>query len=307
MNPQEIIAALSKPKGLPRAALAAANEQRETLAPLFIAEIERYIGADGAGRAEPDGLFFMFHLLGEWRETKAFPTLARFLRLPDEEMDRILDDAVTCTTHRVMTVVFDGDPQPLYDIILDPRANEFIRSRMIETLAMLVAGGRMERAQVVDFLGKCFSSLQPQGECFVWDGWQNAIAMLGLEELRPQVKEAFARELIDPEICDYSWFESRLAEALAGEPYAQLADEEYAPFGNTAEEFAKWHGFSDAYRKDLERMKREAARGLDFLAPQVNHHRDVGRNDPCPCGSGQKFKKCCLAAQSKPFDGTMAA
>jgi len=22
----------------------------------------------------------------------------------------------------------------------------------------------------------------------------------------------------------------------------------------------------------------------------------VGRNDPCPCGSGKKFKKCCLAA-----------
>jgi uncharacterized protein len=21
---------------------------------------------------------------------------------------------------------------------------------------------------------------------------------------------------------------------------------------------------------------------------------DVGRNDPCPCGSGKKFKKCCL-------------
>ena len=22
--------------------------------------------------------------------------------------------------------------------------------------------------------------------------------------------------------------------------------------------------------------------------------RDVGRNDPCPCASGKKFKKCCL-------------
>jgi uncharacterized protein YecA (UPF0149 family) len=22
----------------------------------------------------------------------------------------------------------------------------------------------------------------------------------------------------------------------------------------------------------------------------------VGRNDPCPCGSGKKYKKCCLAA-----------
>ncbi|WP_371126120.1 SEC-C metal-binding domain-containing protein [Bradyrhizobium sp.] len=20
----------------------------------------------------------------------------------------------------------------------------------------------------------------------------------------------------------------------------------------------------------------------------------MGRNDPCPCGSGKKFKKCCL-------------
>jgi SEC-C motif-containing protein len=22
----------------------------------------------------------------------------------------------------------------------------------------------------------------------------------------------------------------------------------------------------------------------------------VGRNEPCPCGSGKKYKKCCLAA-----------
>ena len=28
--------------------------------------------------------------------------------------------------------------------------------------------------------------------------------------------------------------------------------------------------------------------------PAINPYRDVGRNDPCPCGSGRKFKKCCL-------------
>jgi uncharacterized protein YecA (UPF0149 family) len=22
-------------------------------------------------------------------------------------------------------------------------------------------------------------------------------------------------------------------------------------------------------------------------------HPKVGRNDPCPCGSGKKYKKCC--------------
>jgi len=26
--------------------------------------------------------------------------------------------------------------------------------------------------------------------------------------------------------------------------------------------------------------------------PVRNPLKDVGRNDPCPCGSGQKFKKC---------------
>ena len=26
----------------------------------------------------------------------------------------------------------------------------------------------------------------------------------------------------------------------------------------------------------------------------------VGRNDPCPCGSGKKFKKCCLPRVSAP-------
>ncbi|MDD2498968.1 MAG: SEC-C metal-binding domain-containing protein, partial [Desulfitobacteriaceae bacterium] len=25
----------------------------------------------------------------------------------------------------------------------------------------------------------------------------------------------------------------------------------------------------------------------------VRKHKQVGRNDPCPCGSGKKYKKCC--------------
>jgi preprotein translocase subunit SecA len=30
-------------------------------------------------------------------------------------------------------------------------------------------------------------------------------------------------------------------------------------------------------------------------AAAVQHHKEkVGRNDPCPCGSGKKYKKCCL-------------
>ena len=32
--------------------------------------------------------------------------------------------------------------------------------------------------------------------------------------------------------------------------------------------------------------------------PQIPYQREsakIGRNDPCPCGSGKKYKKCCGA------------
>ena len=29
--------------------------------------------------------------------------------------------------------------------------------------------------------------------------------------------------------------------------------------------------------------------------PEIDLSQKIGRNDPCPCGSGKKFKKCCGA------------
>jgi uncharacterized protein YecA (UPF0149 family) len=37
-----------------------------------------------------------------------------------------------------------------------------------------------------------------------------------------------------------------------------------------------------------------AARAAGAAAP--GRGAKVGRNDPCPCGSGKKYKKCCGAA-----------
>lgn len=31
----------------------------------------------------------------------------------------------------------------------------------------------------------------------------------------------------------------------------------------------------------------------------------VGRNDPCPCGSGDKYKKCCLGKSRSWSTGTL--
>ncbi len=38
-----------------------------------------------------------------------------------------------------------------------------------------------------------------------------------------------------------------------------------------------------------------------YSPPQTITGRKVGRNDPCPCGSGKKYKKCCLKS-TKPVE-----
>ena len=54
----------------------------------------------------------------------------------------------------------------------------------------------------------------------------------------------------------------------------------------------------DWYRKnviDLDEFELEDDEEIDEVPlDTVVRHAHVGRNDPCPCGSGKKFKKCCL-------------
>lgn len=39
--------------------------------------------------------------------------------------------------------------------------------------------------------------------------------------------------------------------------------------------------------------ERCSPRGGLRVPPIIKKTPDIGRNDPCPCGSGRKFKKCC--------------
>jgi hypothetical protein len=249
MDAAAIIAQLTHSKGLPKAALQIASSRRAELVPVFLREIDSYLELDEARRGERTPLFFIFHLLGEWREKRAYRSLARLLRCPGPALDALLGDAITTTTHRVMAAVFDGDPQPICDIILDPQADEFVRSRMCETLAILVLRGDLDRSLVTRFLRDAYSKLQPQAECYVWQGWQSAIAMLGLSELETLVRRAFARGFINRHWLGFENFRRDLQSAITqpGEPQ-RPGDDKFTLFGNTVEELSGWFGLSGDYR-----------------------------------------------------------
>jgi hypothetical protein len=286
MDSVQVIEELSVAGRLPVEAIRAAQANREAMVPVFLRTLDNFLELKGP--ADPNALFFIFHLLGEWKEKSAYWPLAVFLRLPRDVLDPILGDAITVTTHRVMTAVFDGDPEPLYQIIRDPEADEYVRAKMLQTIAMLVRRGELPREATAAFLRDCFSQLEPKEDCYVWSGWADAVAWLGLAELKPLVQQAFARESIDEGWLTFENFEGGLQHAVKhphAEPYN--ADGDHAPFGDTVAEMSGWAGFKPKKQSREKSEWRPAP-----LAPVSS--RKVGRNDPCPCGSGKKFKKCCL-------------
>ena len=79
-----------------------------------------------------------------------------------------------------------------------------------------------------------------------------------------------------------------------GEP-GPSDNHDYTLFGDTIEELSGWDCFAEQYRRDQQQWRRQAEANRARSQRLENPFKGVGRNDPCPCGSGKKFTKCCLA------------
>ena len=120
--------------------------------------------------------------------------------------------------------------------------------------------------------------------------------MLAMSDLKALVKKAFERGFIDSGILGFDHFEQDLRRGIehAGEPWPS-DNHDYTLFSDTIEELSGWYYFTEQYRRDQERWRRQAEADRDRSQRLENPFQGVGRNYPCPCGSGKKFKKCCLA------------
>ena len=286
---------------LPRDAMRWALDNWDEAAPGLLGVVERFAG--GADRSEEaaGAVFFILHLAGERRETRAFAPLCCLAR-DAEAIDSVLGDGVTTTLARIMIGTYDGDLDTLKGVIEAAEADEYVRAGALEVLAYLAATGRVARDEAEAYLLRLYDTLRPQREGFVWSGWVLAVGLLGLEALSDVVRRAFGRGLIDPMIMKYDHFREDLRRTLADpERMAGFRHDNIAPLEDAVGELSRWYAFSDAAKQDrARRIAREVA-GVEPRAPQLpaaNPFKGVGRNDPCPCGSGKKFKKCCLQRAS---------
>ena len=297
MTPDEILADFARRNGFPRGALAAAGENRDTMIPIFIDQIERLLSKEPEAFTDADvsAFLFVFFLLGEWRDVRAYQPLAALLREDPEFVDALLGDAVTEASARVIAGVCDGDLGPIFAVIEDPSADEFVRGQMLDALVMITRRWPELRPEVVGYLERFPSADldKPENLC---SSWAFAVAALGLAHLEPQVEEAFEKQWISPFEVSFDFFQKqlRLAAEGGGSPWYENSRNTRL-IESAIDELSDWYCFSDEFIEG-----RTKPRASDNMLPDLfgdTFEREtpkVGRNDPCPCGSGRKYKKCCL-------------
>jgi uncharacterized protein len=246
-------------------------------------------------------LFFRgAHILGAARLTAGYRPFTALLHEPEERLEYLLGDAITETLSKILAGMFDGDAEPLLTLISDGESYEFVREAALKAFAFLALDGRTDRRTAEEFLARFEQeSTAPAGD-MIWWGWVSAVALLGLEQLSPRVHAAFEDGRNRPELDDEGHYRTLLAAGSASPPELTRFESERIGYIEDVVEVLEF--FPD---EDWEEILGEDMEGLDGRdlewtpgMPARNLWRDVGRNDPCPCGSGKKFKKCCLPAQA---------
>lgn len=192
MTPTEIIAAIKTARTLPVEAVRAAGDCAAAIAPAVCSVIGK--ASDGA-LLLPDQRRLLcrgMHVLAAARHTALWRPLLRLLRCDPVEIEHTLGPARTETLSSVLLSVFDGDVAPLLAAIESRATEEYARWALLGVLARLTFDGAYPRAATGDLLERFEADGLAEPGSATWEGWQDAVQLLGFTALAPRVRATWA-------------------------------------------------------------------------------------------------------------------
>lgn len=292
MIPEEIKSALTCNTGtFPLDAMSEAIAQREAITPILLAELERMAEHPQALVDEPDSYMlhiFAMYLLAQFREHRALAPLVRICHLPQEDLEFLLEDVITEGLPSILASVCGGDAAPIKTIIENQELDEFTLGAGISALMTMAAEGTLAREELIEYLRGLFRTLPPESP--LWNICIYAADAIYPEELLPEIRAAY-----DADLVDRTWISMNDIERTMGEgrdaTLAQLRRSHHYVTDaiRTLENWACFRGEddNDAYAPIEDNWHFPQM-------PYVLETPKIGRNDPCPRGSGKRYKKCCM-------------
>ena len=300
-------------KPFPQDAIDFAELHRDEMAP-FLAEVLVQVAADPAIAFQEDYVLHQYamHLLAIWRDARAYAPLLALGRLDDSTLDMVLGDTLTESYGRCLASVCNGDTTPIKALIESAEIDFWVRDAAVDALVVRVFEGDDERLSVLQYLMAIGeqeaarigdANYQSEGSELI-DSLVRAMANLVTIEMREPVERWFDQGLIDPNWIERDDFNVRLARTFE-DTRAEILSLGQGYVSSVEAEIGGWSGF----RENTQAYLPEKEGGL-LLSSAVSptHHTSgaqaavetfvretpkIGRNDPCSCGSGKKYKKCC--------------
>jgi len=283
MTIDEIKQALEFPgRNFPLEAVQAATQQPESMTPLLLQTLQDVIDDPQSVKRDYWLHLFALFLLAQFREPRAYPLMLQLFSLPSDLLRDLTGDVIAGSGANLLASVWDGDLRPLQQLIENPSVDEYCRAAGLNAMLTLFRLGKLERDTVIAYLQHLFNGGLARQPAFVWDTLVLMAEMMYIPELLPQIRQAFADDLCDPFFNRLQDVESSLSRGQE-EASAELSRERGHLIDDTVEEMANWACFQPEHKPAPRLVPKPALGG-----PKV------GRNDPCPCGSGKKYKKCCL-------------
>lgn len=285
MTIEEILKALAhKDNKFPREALTEAIAQKEAITPHLLAALEEAVNDPDAVLDRQDFTYtYAQFLLSQFRETKAHPLIARMASFDSEMAELLMNDSITEHLYSWLASTCDGDTSLIEQLIENPKADEFARAAGVQGLVTLVAYDLKPRDEVISYFKSLLEGRLEREPSFVWAELAVYCAELGAKELYEQIKQAYADDLIDETVIDLAGVEKDMKKDWP----SLLANlkEMNRLVNDTIKEMEWWASYQEPARKP---------KPADLLPhrPYTPPPAKIGRNDPCPCGSGKKYKKC---------------
>lgn len=293
MNVDEALRLFAENEAFPREAMDWALAHWDEVSARFIARL-RAFAAGGGDAVTEDQVFCIVHLCAQAHETRAYEPLCRMIAA-DPDIERWLGDAVTETLPGILINTFDGDLEPLTRAIESPKADEAARGSALAALGYLVRSkGAMGEEAMRAYLRQLRRDGRPREAEGLWLGWGETAAALGLDDLKRELVLLHKEGVLDPRVFGLDDFDSFAA--FAHEDPTGLGGFDKCQVGPLDDAVGKLESWSWDGEDEAEDEEHGGLQPGPFDAPYVNPLRTVGRNDPCPCGSGKKYKKCCLPA-----------
>jgi len=270
---------------------------REEITPELLRILEETV--DRAAQLDAEGdymahLYAMF-LLAQFRETRAYPLVVRFASLPGDLVDSLCGDFITEDLGQVLASVCGGELAGIQSLIENEATDQWVRGAALSSLVTLVAVGQKSRDEIVGYFARLFRGKLVRKWSHVWDSLVSYSSDLYPEELLDDIKRAYEDGLVDP---DYIGFDHVKRDLAAGKDriLARLADNPHRRLvEDTVAEMGWWACFREDRAKNTAHALPNSKLNPAVSSPIRRAPTKTGRNEPCPCGSGKKYKKCCGA------------